>query len=479
MKKFFSIFIFTIIISSLFIFVNTFKGSYTTNRVFAAGETIKIERVGAEQNSQTSKWDWRFLIDTTGGKENANIVMKIYKGSITSDGTNIIYQGNVAKLKNNHAEPNTDFILDNDETYSVSFLIEMTPVLHSYYKNITGDNSSEGDIVNFTPQTNTSTNTDDTYTLLAPIGDFTEAPNNIGKYFNKIFLIVIGLCGALAVIMIVIGGVEYMGDESIFGKTEAKSRITKAILGLIIALASYALLNTVNPDLLGGRGVNIKQVTAEIEEGNQYRLLMTQDTPGAKTFKRTSYYNQIKTIATNSGIPHCLIQVAIQRESGGKSSIGHDEDVPVSAIPSRRSFISSGKKFDGTTFETTGENDKKITQKSFKNTDHPSNYLLPPNPSVNDLGLDWRFSHSVGLFGVTFGPNHINPSGAKKIYSDAAADVVKATEMMKDFYNRCNKDIEGTWRAYNSGKCNGNNSFTNREAPIRVNLYDQCVAQDN
>lgn len=104
-----------------------------------------------------------------------------------------------------------------------------------------------------------------TYNLLAPIGKLTTAPTNIGDYFNTIFLIAIGLCGALAVIMIVIGGIQYMGDESIFGKTKGKEQITSAILGLLIALGAYALLNTINPDLLGKGGVHIKQVSAEID----------------------------------------------------------------------------------------------------------------------------------------------------------------------------------------------------------------------
>jgi hypothetical protein len=105
-----------------------------------------------------------------------------------------------------------------------------------------------------------------TYTLLAPIGGMTTAPTNIGDYFNKIFLIAIGLCGALAVVMIIISGVQYMGDESIFGKTEAKAGIRNALLGLLIALAAYVLLNTINPDLLGKGGVNIQQVSANIDE---------------------------------------------------------------------------------------------------------------------------------------------------------------------------------------------------------------------
>jgi len=112
-----------------------------------------------------------------------------------------------------------------------------------------------------TPQETTSI---DTYKLLAPIGEMTTAPTNFGDYANKILLIVIGLCGVLAVVMIVIGGFMYMGDESVFGKTEAKGQITRAILGLLIALGAYALLNTINPDLLN-TNVSIKAVSAVIE----------------------------------------------------------------------------------------------------------------------------------------------------------------------------------------------------------------------
>lgn len=114
-----------------------------------------------------------------------------------------------------------------------------------------------------TDKTNSS---DDTYTLLAPLPGLKTAPNNIGDYFNIIFRIAIALCAVLAVIMIIIGGIGYMGSESIFGKTESKSRIMAAILGLLIALGAYALLKTINPDLLGGGGVTIKQVSAEIED---------------------------------------------------------------------------------------------------------------------------------------------------------------------------------------------------------------------
>ncbi len=128
---------------------------------------------------------------------------------------------------------------------------------------------------------NTSAINEDVYTLLAPIGNINCVSdtgmdkdgnqncivgNGIGYYLNAIFLLAIGLCGALAVIMIIISGIQYMGDESVFGKTEAKSKIFAAILGLLIALGSYALLRTINPDLTGSDGVSISQVEAEIDD---------------------------------------------------------------------------------------------------------------------------------------------------------------------------------------------------------------------
>ncbi len=89
--------------------------------------------------------------------------------------------------------------------------------------------------------------------------------NNIGTYLNIIFKLGIGVAAALAVIMLIINGITYMGDESIFKKTEAKSKMFSAIFGLLIALAAWALLNTINPALTGVGGVKISQASVEIE----------------------------------------------------------------------------------------------------------------------------------------------------------------------------------------------------------------------
>ncbi len=103
------------------------------------------------------------------------------------------------------------------------------------------------------------------YTLLAPFAGFNEAPENVGDYLNKIFVIGIALCGALAVVMLVVAGILYMGEESIFGKTKWREQMKNALFGLLIALSAYALLNTIDPRLLGGGGVNIRAVEIKID----------------------------------------------------------------------------------------------------------------------------------------------------------------------------------------------------------------------
>lgn len=95
------------------------------------------------------------------------------------------------------------------------------------------------------------------YGLLAPLGETTEInlndkdnPFSLGDYVNLIVGIVIAIASLLAVVMLVVGGVQYMTTDAFSGKSEARETITKALLGLILALGSYLILKTINPNLL-------------------------------------------------------------------------------------------------------------------------------------------------------------------------------------------------------------------------------------
>jgi hypothetical protein len=93
------------------------------------------------------------------------------------------------------------------------------------------------------------------YQTLMPItGHVGETVNitesTFSKYLDNMFKMGIALCTGLAVLMIIIGGIQYVSSDAWGRKSEGKERILAALLGLVIALGSYALLKTINPDLL-------------------------------------------------------------------------------------------------------------------------------------------------------------------------------------------------------------------------------------
>ncbi len=74
--------------------------------------------------------------------------------------------------------------------------------------------------------------------------------HGMSNFINNLFGISVGVAAVLAVIMLAIGGFQYMTSESIFKTSGAKERITNAIVGLIIVLASILIMSTINPDIV-------------------------------------------------------------------------------------------------------------------------------------------------------------------------------------------------------------------------------------
>jgi len=108
------------------------------------------------------------------------------------------------------------------------------------------------------------------YTLLEPIDGFiTDAEtSNLGDYLAGLFNLGIGVASGLAVIMIVIGGITYMTTGSISQKASGREMITAAIGGLVLALASVLLLQTINPALVRFDIVKtIEEATLKAQEG--------------------------------------------------------------------------------------------------------------------------------------------------------------------------------------------------------------------
>lgn len=73
-----------------------------------------------------------------------------------------------------------------------------------------------------------------------------SSTTDIGTLIKTIVNLLLFILGAVAVIMIVIGGIKYTvsnGDSS--AVTSAKNTILYAVVGLIVALMAYAIVNFV------------------------------------------------------------------------------------------------------------------------------------------------------------------------------------------------------------------------------------------
>jgi len=92
----------------------------------------------------------------------------------------------------------------------------------------------------------------DQYVFLAPLGDKTSVSTNKPweEYLPFAFNLLIGLSAAFAVVMIVIGGFQYMTTDAIQAKSAGKERIKNAVLGLVLVISAWLILNEINPELL-------------------------------------------------------------------------------------------------------------------------------------------------------------------------------------------------------------------------------------
>ncbi len=73
---------------------------------------------------------------------------------------------------------------------------------------------------------------------------------DLGAFLSQAFQFGLAIAAALAVIMIVWGGVQIMTTDSWSGKSEGKQRIWDALIGLGLALVSWLILYTINPEIL-------------------------------------------------------------------------------------------------------------------------------------------------------------------------------------------------------------------------------------
>ncbi len=84
----------------------------------------------------------------------------------------------------------------------------------------------------------------------SPLSPSAGSGCSLGTYLNTIFTIAIAVAVALAVIEIIIGGFAYMTVEAVAGKKDALKRISSALFGLVLLLATTLILTIINPSII-------------------------------------------------------------------------------------------------------------------------------------------------------------------------------------------------------------------------------------
>jgi len=104
------------------------------------------------------------------------------------------------------------------------------------------------------------------YTLLQPLpglGGGGAGVTGLSQYLGWLYKFALAAAAFLAVLMIVIGGIQMIvGGASETARSDGKRRIEQAIWGLLLAITAWLILYSINPDLVK-TGLTIPDITIE------------------------------------------------------------------------------------------------------------------------------------------------------------------------------------------------------------------------
>lgn len=95
---------------------------------------------------------------------------------------------------------------------------------------------------------------------LAPLPGLAGQPSGLKGFLQGLFNVMIIIAGIAAVIMIVIGAITYVSADALSGKENGRVMMLNAVLGLILALGAWVIINTINPDLAESLNITIPAV---------------------------------------------------------------------------------------------------------------------------------------------------------------------------------------------------------------------------
>lgn len=161
------------------------------------------------------------------------------------------------------------------------------------------------------------------YTPLETLPGFeseTSKPVDFYNYISMVYQVGIWSIGMLSMFMIIFGGYMYItaaGNNSEMGK--AKSIITDAIIGLLLALVSYLVLYVINPDLIKLQRLEPGAQTQQAEDqanakyDGKYPVIQSKLPQNCNDSKWQTIFNEV---AREKNMDKCILMAAAAKESG-------------------------------------------------------------------------------------------------------------------------------------------------------------------
>jgi len=159
-----------------------------------------------------------------------------------------------------------------------------------------------------------------------PGGPIAGTSVGLAEYIKYIYIFGLSLIGIAALGVLVYGGFMYMMSDTVVSKEDAKKYIWAAISGLLLGLAAFLILNTINPDLTYLTTPNLPDLP-ELE-GPKPPIDCTED---ANACGECGYCDKIsaeKSVCKNKNTDcyECKEGSYVKKDDGEKCSTGTCED---------------------------------------------------------------------------------------------------------------------------------------------------------
>lgn len=286
----------------------------------------------------------------------------------------------------------------------------------------------------------------------------------LAEYIKALYNYSLLVISILAVVVLMIGGLMWLTSRGNRSQIEqAQHWIRGAITGIILAFCSYTILFLVNPNLTILRPITIsyiEKIDLEIIPPQTYQQI-TGSAP-IQAFG-PEMMGLISKVSSERGFDPCFLYAFVAKESEGRVNVvGHDENVTRIATKSNAMYETAKRTFKGTVFSKFEKNDD-----------------TPVCTDKEDLCLDWRYSHGIGLTQVTIFPwDNVKKNGAPakvingKTYSPRElflpdTSLYATADYLKE--SGCGQDLYLCFRKYN-----GSGPAAEQYAKEASEIFSKC-----